>query len=135
MCLSRPMEKGEEKHFKYEIENGFCVGYKEFNQDGGNYIYPLYFDSENKRIPLKKWVHEKDWRNEDYGSIHAEAFPNNLYPCGWHIYLKPEGGSRKVYFRKVVRKGWQINWNFRSEPAVVAKEMYVIPVKEGGRVD
>jgi len=98
-------------------EGNHYVGWKKFSN---NYGHPCLRFFCGRRVPVGKWIHEKDYRELPLQK-HILASSGESYPTGFHIYIKdPRIGCRKVYFRQTVAKGHQY-----SSPVVVAKEIFI----------
>jgi len=109
------------------------IGFKIFNDE--NHYLSSYIRGSMKRLPVGKWLNEKDYRDKtDFNMkyLRTEDKYEN-YKFGWHIYYYKSDENyfsswcvkRKVKFRKIVAKGYQ-----DGKRIVVAKEIYIIPLKK-----
>jgi len=121
MCLHRL-----KKDIKIRKEKGFNVGFKRFRKDSKGNLYSC-FRGKRKRYQVGKWLNQKDFREHpemDY--IGCDSASDFYYKTGFHIYTgKSFVGFRKVYFRKVVARGLEVN-----DEIIVAEEMYIVPFKD-----
>ena len=136
MCLDRLAASHILNLFKLKRKDR--EGYKVFEISKNGQLYGEVF-GDGKRRPVGKWLHEKDFRDEEDKSEtvihHAE---HSSYPMGWHIFETKQAAIewedrsfslmgcviRKVRYRKVCAVGYQ------RGRVIIAKEMYIIPIKE-----
>lgn len=124
MCL----DFRAKKRFKYNKENGYFVGWKKFTLGDSA---GLHFTNQGieTRVPVNRWIHEKDYRRcKDIKTI--EYGKNKQYRTGFHIFVDIPSNIyytielRKVYFRDITTHGYEA-----MERVVVAKEMFILPVR------
>lgn len=134
MCLEKLMTKRnlESPRNQPEKEGRYQVGWKIFHLTGNRRLKSDIFGS--KYLPVGQWLHEKDFRDKEFKSERniQMDFSYKRYPFGWHIYVNKKRMDRfqssdtrfrKVYFRRVVAKGFDAGW-----PVFVAKEMFIVPL-------
>jgi len=103
------------------------IGYKEFSQkDDGHLDFENF--GNKKRIPIGKWINEKDYRTREDRFI-KKVFAgkgDGQYELGFHFFLRQDtyGNRRKIKFRGILAKGYQY-----GERVIVAKEIYIFPIK------
>jgi len=127
MCLDRPASKTEQKrYFKAEHDKkGRSIAYKIMDQDLKN-----AFQSNGVSLPLSRWTNEKKYRPRSKTSVLRYNARSKNYRTGFHIFLKRDDAVKfatsylrnylvkKVYFRKVVCKGYQ-----HRNPVIICKEI------------
>jgi hypothetical protein len=115
--------------FKYSKENGYYVGWKDFNLDISS---GLHFQNQGTpgKIPVNKWLNEKNYRQYKNTKTITLYNDTKYYKTGFHIYLIEHKVSsyssrcRKVYFRKPVAHGYEV-----YDKVVVAKEIFILPLQ------
>jgi len=138
MCLRNLASKKDikKKLFDFRKENNHNVGYKIFDRDHKGHLH-FCLQGKYSSLPIGKWIKEEDWRHIDDKNKKTVGFrDDHMYPIGFHPCLNQKEAIeshnlnageviRKIYFRKVVARGWD-----RKGATVVSKEIYIIPLKD-----
>ena len=122
MCLDRLK--------KFRITSN--IGIKFFIPDNHYHLHSsvLY----GKKLPVGKWINEKDFRIEDDCGLPIKKLltrheVGNFYKTGFHVYYKYGVSNpryrRLVKFRKIITTGIQ-----DQREVIVAKEIFIIPKKD-----
>lgn len=136
MCLNLLTEPKDRRDFVYEKDkNGENIGYKVFIKEKTG-LKSFYM--HGKFLPEGEWIDEVDYRLWQPTS-RIPTFDSS-YPKGWHIFVKEEHALeflgpaktsawwvehatlRRVKFRTVRRRGYEVDW---KAPCVVAKYMLI----------
>jgi hypothetical protein len=135
MCLSRAKNKGE--HISIKREDDSYVGWKVFIKRNRALNFVIMPGITN--IPVKTWIHEKDYRSFSFKKDticfgRPPSFPEQkrIYPMGFHIYVTLASANKskrsmhgncivkKVYFKQIVQRGYQ-----DETPVIVAKQIFI----------
>jgi len=125
MCLSVVFQKEK------IIESG--VGYKVFKKYNRDIIPMYFYRYDHKRIILKKWINELEYRQGAHGGSRKKFIRDiqEAYPYGFHIFLtrygayKLRNGECDITVKKIkFRKGCAIGKQSGCV-VVVAKEIFV----------
>jgi len=89
MCLRYVYTKEE---FEEKYGETPKYGWKIFDFDPETEeVTPFFYNGAKKVMPIVEWLHEKDYREEDYSyeNISAEDLMGEYvpYPIGFHIFL------------------------------------------------
>jgi len=148
MCLTRAATETEKRNkFRGQTDlKGRRIGFKVINNSG-----KLPFQGTEDKLPENQWINEKKYRYDSnkkslpFSLLYLTEQSSReryvkRYVTGFHIFIdkneaiqyskihqSPYGVSllivRKVYFRKVVARGYQAN-SHNEHRVIVCKEIY-----------
>jgi hypothetical protein len=136
-CLPYDRDRIRRTIERHSVNKHLRIGYKLFTTDGEQLF--LAYQSNNQPLKKKRWLHEKQFRNEYTKNtiIDSQLRP---YRVGFHIFIDPKDASSfayhwwnsiarhmnngirvcKLYFDDVTRYGLQ-----SGRVVVVAKKIYI----------
>lgn len=90
-----------------------------------------YHYSNNQKLPLNKWLNEKDYREDIFAKLMI-VYTGIDYDFGWHVFLeKPDLIPRDAILKRVEYKSCHTlgeqQFFANSIPTIVAKYMKILP--------